>query len=163
MGRSRSELPGARWLRVSTRHAASKRGSPPFPQTAEERKPWRSSHLDAGLRSEVRVGVIRALLHQQFVLFLVDFCLRSLGMVSRLLPILQVLLVLERSGAHLHGGDAPPDAERRVFTHESPDPVHASMFRLYERYSKEPQSRRSGNTVRSFRAVPGESRAQPTQ
>ncbi|XP_011471778.1 growth/differentiation factor 10 [Oryzias latipes] len=76
-------------------------------------------------------------------------------MVSRLLPILQVLLVLERSGAHLHGGDAPPDAERRVFTHESPDPVHASMFRLYERYSKEPQSRRSGNTVRSFRAVPG--------
>ncbi|KAF6723096.1 Growth/differentiation factor 10 [Oryzias melastigma] len=112
--RGEFSLPGARWLRALTRHAASKRGSPPFPQTAVAREPRRSSYLDAGLRSE-------------------------------------------RSGAHLHAAprsDAPPDAERRVFTHESPDTLSASMFRLYESYSKEPQSRKGGNTVRSFRAVP---------
>ncbi|XP_024141513.1 growth/differentiation factor 10b [Oryzias melastigma] len=81
-------------------------------------------------------------------------------MASRLLHLLHLLhalLLLQRSGAHLHAAprsDAPPDAERRVFTHESPDTLSASMFRLYESYSKEPQSRKGGNTVRSFGAVP---------
>ncbi|KAM6897081.1 growth/differentiation factor 10 [Xenentodon cancila] len=32
--------------------------------------------------------------------------------------------------------------------------LSVNMFRLYEKYSKDPQSQREGNTVRSFKAVP---------
>ncbi|KAM4524641.1 growth/differentiation factor 10 [Odontesthes bonariensis] len=87
-------------------------------------------------------------------------------MGSRLFHVLNLLMILESSGAHLpseglegaalRGGDASAAAERRVFAHESPkrDAVAVNMFKVYEKYSKEPQSQREGNTVRSFKAVP---------
>ncbi|XP_057682456.1 growth/differentiation factor 10b [Corythoichthys intestinalis] len=45
--------------------------------------------------------------------------------------------------------------QRGVFTHANsgPDAVTSSMFKVYERYSKEPQSHKEGNTVRSFTAA----------
>lgn len=55
-----------------------------------------------------------------------------------------------------HAGAIP---ERRVFAHESAaeDMVSINMFKVYERYSKEPQqSQRDGNTVRGFKAVQSE-------
>lgn len=53
---------------------------------------------------------------------------------------------------------APAAGDRRVFAHEraNRDMVSIDMFKVYERYSKEPQSLRHGNTVRSLKAVPGE-------
>ncbi|XP_029953574.1 growth/differentiation factor 10 isoform X2 [Salarias fasciatus] len=84
-----------------------------------------------------------------------------------LLHILPLLVIVESCCAHLQSegpdgaarqapGVPPPAAEPRVFTHDSSnrDMVSISMFKVYERYSKEPQSRREGNTVRSFKAVP---------
>ncbi|KAK2820887.1 hypothetical protein Q5P01_023846 [Channa striata] len=80
--------------------------------------------------------------------------------------ILHLLLILECSWGKFRSGDlgdaVRPAAdvssaeERRVFTHESAnrDMVSISMFKVYEKYSKEPQSQRDGNTVRSFKAVP---------
>jgi len=77
-------------------------------------------------------------------------------------------MMLESSGAHLasesldgavlRGEDASPAAEQRVFAHESAkrDAVAVNMFKVYEKYSKEPQNQRKGNTVRSFKAVPSE-------
>lgn len=49
-------------------------------------------------------------------------------------------------------------AEQGVFAHEGAnrDMVSINMFKVYEKYSKEPQSQRDGNTVRSFKAVPSE-------
>lgn len=38
----------------------------------------------------------------------------------------------------------------------SRDMVSINMFKLYEKYSKEPHRHRDGNTVRSFKAIPGE-------
>ncbi|CAN9508913.1 unnamed protein product [Ophioblennius macclurei] len=87
------------------------------------------------------------------------------------LHILPVLVILESCCAHLQS-EGPDGAARqapgvpaaaaaaaeepRVFTHDSSsrDMVSISMFKVYERYSKEPQSQREGNTVRSFKAVP---------
>ena len=45
-----------------------------------------------------------------------------------------------------------------TFAHESThrDTVSISMFKVYEKYSKEPHRKRDGNTVRGFKAVPGE-------
>lgn len=75
-------------------------------------------------------------------------------------------MILESAGAHLvsRGQDgaarqvagAPPEVEQRVFAQESAnrDMVSVNMFKVYERYSKEPRSHREGNTVRSFKAVP---------
>lgn len=89
-------------------------------------------------------------------------------MASRLLHTLHLLLILESSWGKLvseglgeavrHGAEVPPAAEQRAFTHESArrDVVSINMFKVYERYSKEPQSQRDGNTVRSFKAVPSE-------
>ncbi|XP_071266281.1 growth/differentiation factor 10-like [Salvelinus alpinus] len=37
----------------------------------------------------------------------------------------------------------------------SRDMVSINMFKLYEKYSKEPHRHRDGNTVRSFKAIPG--------
>lgn len=53
------------------------------------------------------------------------------------------------------GAELPLDVEQRVFTHEKAqrDMVSISMFKVYEKYTKEPQSQRDGNTVRSFKAV----------
>lgn len=84
-------------------------------------------------------------------------------MASRLLLTLHVFLLLEATWAKLSvsedlGADAPLDEELRVFTHEGAkrDMVSINMFKVYEKYSKEPQSQREGNTVRSFKAVPSE-------
>ncbi len=89
-------------------------------------------------------------------------------MASYLFLTLHLLLSLESSWGKLvpeHLGEAvrqgaavPPAAEERVFAHESAnrDMVSINMFKVYERYSKEPQSQRDGNTVRSFKAVPSE-------
>ncbi|XP_070783490.1 growth/differentiation factor 10 [Enoplosus armatus] len=91
---------------------------------------------------------------------------RTSAMASRLLRTLHVLLILESGwgkvvsedlgGAARQGADVRPAAERRVFAHESAnrDMVSVNMFKVYERYSKEPRSQRDGNTVRSFKAVP---------
>ena len=89
-------------------------------------------------------------------------------MLSRLFHILNLLVLLESSGAHLvsegvdgavrQGSGAAPAMEQRVFTQDSAtrDVVSVNMFKLYEKYSKEPQSQREGNTVRSFKALPSE-------
>ena len=89
-------------------------------------------------------------------------------MASRLFHILHLLVILQSSGGKVltedldevvrQGGDVPSPEEQRVFAHESAnkDMVSISMFKVYEKYSKEPRSQRDGNTVRSFKAVPGE-------
>lgn len=89
-------------------------------------------------------------------------------MVCRLFHTLHLLLVFESIWGKLEsddhreavrqGADVPPVAEERVFAHESAsrDMVYINMFKVYENYSKEPQSQRDGNTVRSFKAVPSE-------
>ncbi|XP_035469494.1 growth/differentiation factor 10b [Scophthalmus maximus] len=93
-------------------------------------------------------------------------------MASRLLHLLHVLMLLECSSMGelvvseelgeapvRPGADAaaPAAGDRRVFAHEraNRDMVSIDMFKVYERYSKEPQSLRHGNTVRSLKAVPG--------
>ncbi|KAM9336032.1 growth/differentiation factor 10 [Symphorus nematophorus] len=87
-------------------------------------------------------------------------------MASRLFHTLHLLLILELSWAKLvsedlgeavrQGADVLPAVEERVFAHDSAnrDMVSINMFKVYEKYSKEPQSQRDGNTVRSFKAVP---------
>ncbi|CAG5910086.1 unnamed protein product [Menidia menidia] len=71
-----------------------------------------------------------------------------------------LLVILEHSGALLAAegddGAAHGGAERRVFAHERAkrDAVAANMLKVYEKYSKEPQSQKEGNTVRSFKAFP---------
>lgn len=87
-------------------------------------------------------------------------------MASRLFHTLHLLLILELSWGKVvseelgeavrQGADAA--VEQRVFAHESAarDMVSINMFKVYEKYSKEPQSQRDGNTVRSFKAVPSE-------
>lgn len=89
-------------------------------------------------------------------------------MASRLLHTLYLLLILESSWSKIvledlgeavrQGADVSPAVEERVFAHESAnrDMVSINMFQVYEKYSKEPQSQRDGNTVRSFKAVPSE-------
>lgn len=78
-------------------------------------------------------------------------------MASRLFHTLHLFLILEScwgEGSVRKG--AEPAAEQRVFAHESAnrDMISISMFKVYEKYSKEPQSQKDGNTVRSFKAVP---------
>lgn len=82
--------------------------------------------------------------------------------------ILCLLAVLESCWGHFvsegleravrQGVEASVAAERRVFAQESAnrDMVTINMFKVYEKYSKEPQSQREGNTVRGFKAVPSE-------
>ncbi|XP_038123105.1 growth/differentiation factor 10b [Cyprinodon tularosa] len=71
--------------------------------------------------------------------------------------LLLLLLTLQPGGTQpgSEGQDgAPPPVDQRVFAQENQDMFSINMFKVYERYSKEPQSRRDGNTVRSFKAVP---------
>lgn len=87
-------------------------------------------------------------------------------MASRIVHILNLLMIFESSWAHVasgsldgavrHGADHPPAEDQRAFAHGSAnrDVVSVSMFKVYEKYSKEPQSQKEGNTVRSFKAVP---------
>lgn len=89
-------------------------------------------------------------------------------MATRLVHILHLLLILEWSCGKLlpedlgeaarRSADVPPAVEERVFAHESAprDMVSINMFKVYEKYSKEPQRQSDGNTVRSFKAVPSE-------
>ena len=94
---------------------------------------------------------------------------RRTSMASRLFHTLHLLLILESSWGKLvsedlgeaarQGADVPPAVEERVFAHGSAnrDMVSINMFKVYEKYSKEPlQSQRDGNTVRGFKAVPSE-------
>ncbi|KAJ4940105.1 hypothetical protein JOQ06_026415 [Pogonophryne albipinna] len=86
-------------------------------------------------------------------------------MASRLLHTLHVLLILESSWGKIasedfvdavrKGDDVPLAEEQRVFAHEGTkrDMVSINMFKVYEKYSKEPLSQREANTVRSFKAV----------
>ncbi|KAM4527055.1 growth/differentiation factor 10 [Fundulus diaphanus] len=87
-------------------------------------------------------------------------------MAAWLFTILGLWVILESGGAHLASDNqdgaarqvagAPPAEDRRVLAQESAnrDMVSVDMFKVYERYSKEPRSRREGNTVRSFKAAP---------
>ncbi|KAI9529329.1 hypothetical protein NQZ68_010995 [Dissostichus eleginoides] len=87
-------------------------------------------------------------------------------MASRLLHTLHLLLILELSWGKIasedfveavrKGADVPLAEEQRFFAHEGTkrDMVSINMFKVYEKYSKEPQSQREANTVRSFKAVP---------
>ncbi|XP_075949831.1 growth/differentiation factor 10 [Anarhichas minor] len=84
-------------------------------------------------------------------------------MASRLLHTLHILLILESSWGKMvseeaarKGAEVSAAVEQRVFAHEGAnrDMVSINMFKVYEKYSKEPQSQRDGNTVRSFKAVP---------
>ncbi|XP_003961585.1 growth/differentiation factor 10 [Takifugu rubripes] len=83
-------------------------------------------------------------------------------MASRIFYTTHLLLILECSLGRLltedlaQATDVPLAAEERVFTHDGAtrDMVSVSMFKVYERYSKEPQRQSDGNTVRSFKAVP---------
>lgn len=85
-------------------------------------------------------------------------------MASRIFYTTHLLLILECSLGRLlteelaKATDVPLAAEERVFTHDGAarDMVSVSMFKVYERYSKEPQKQSDGNTVRSFKAVPSE-------
>ncbi|KAA8581179.1 growth/differentiation factor 10 [Etheostoma spectabile] len=87
-------------------------------------------------------------------------------MASRIFHTLHALLILELSWGKMlsedlgeavpQGAGVSPAVEQRVFAHESAnrDMVSINMFKVYEKYSKEPQSQRDGNTVRGFKAVP---------
>ncbi|KAM6963912.1 growth/differentiation factor 10 [Tautogolabrus adspersus] len=90
---------------------------------------------------------------------------RGPTMASGLFHTLHLLLILESSWGKVfedlgeavrQGADFPVSLEQRVFTHENAhrDMVSINMFKVYEKYTKEPQSQRDGNTVRSFKAVP---------
>ncbi|XP_028263751.1 growth/differentiation factor 10 [Parambassis ranga] len=91
---------------------------------------------------------------------------RSSAMLSRLFFILCILVILESSWALLvsenldepvrQGSEVASAAEQSGFAQESAhqDMVSINMFKVYEKYSKEPRSEREGNTVRSFKAVP---------
>lgn len=75
---------------------------------------------------------------------------------------LRLLVILELAWTKTVPEDVRQIAsERRVFAHPSSgrDAVTGSMFQVYESYSKDPRSHKLGNTVRSFTAVPSESRA----
>ncbi|XP_029311437.1 growth/differentiation factor 10 [Cottoperca gobio] len=86
-------------------------------------------------------------------------------MACRLLPTLHLLLILESSWGTVvsedlgdavpQGADVPRPLDECLFAHESAkrDMVSINMFKVYEKYSKEPLSQRDANTVRSFRAV----------
>ncbi|XP_047465899.1 growth/differentiation factor 10b [Mugil cephalus] len=90
---------------------------------------------------------------------------RSAAMTSRLFHILLLPAILGSTWGQLafesldgtarQGADASP-VQPRVLTQESAnrDMVSVNMFKVYERYNKEPRSQREGNTVRSFKAVP---------
>ncbi|XP_040033385.2 growth/differentiation factor 10-like [Gasterosteus aculeatus] len=87
-------------------------------------------------------------------------------MARRFLHTLNVLIMLELSSGKMvsedfgqtvrQGTEDLAAAEQGVFAHEGAnrDMVSINMFKVYEKYSKEPQSQRDGNTVRSFKAVP---------
>lgn len=101
-------------------------------------------------------------------IILIESASTSATMENRIFYTLCLLAVLESSWSHFQsegqeravrqGAEVSPAAEQRVFAQESVnrDMVTINMFKVYEKYSKEPQSQKEGNTVRSFKAVPSE-------
>ncbi|XP_028332085.1 growth/differentiation factor 10 [Gouania willdenowi] len=83
-----------------------------------------------------------------------DLLSRSPSTMSQAVSILCLWVILESSWAHL--GAVGHGEEPRVFTQDSSslDMVSISMFKVYDKYSKDRQSHQEGNTVRSFKAVP---------
>lgn len=85
-------------------------------------------------------------------------------MASRIFFTTHLLLILEWSLGRLLAEDlgkaaeVPLATQERVFAHDGAhrDMVSMNMFKVYEKYSKEPQRQSDGNTVRSFKAVPSE-------
>lgn len=85
-------------------------------------------------------------------------------MASRLFYAAHLLLILEWSSGTVvaedlgKAADVPLAARERVFVHDGAtrDMVSLSMFKVYEKYSKEARGQSHGNTVRSFKAVPSE-------
>ncbi|KAM4624432.1 growth/differentiation factor 10 [Polymixia lowei] len=92
-------------------------------------------------------------------------------MANVCLHLLHLLLVLESSWGKVasvdlgdsvrQGSGAPEATERRTSAQESAnrDMLSINMFKLYEKYSKDPHRQKDGNTVRSFKAVPGVSKS----
>lgn len=81
-------------------------------------------------------------------------------MGSSLLHCLHLLVILGSGWATLLSRDLGEVAavKERVFTHggAARDMASINMFKVYEKYSKEPRRQSHGNTVRSFKAVPSE-------
>lgn len=85
-------------------------------------------------------------------------------MASRIFYTTHLLLIVEWSLGRLLTGDlgkatdVPMAAQERVFAQHgaNQDMVSMSMFKVYEKFSKEAQRQSDGNTVRSFKAVPSE-------
>lgn len=83
-------------------------------------------------------------------------------MAHRLFHIVHLLVLLECAWSQLAaledvGEVVRPDGEDSPLSESAKrDMVSVNMFKVYERYSKDPQShsQRDGNTVRSFKAVP---------
>lgn len=87
---------------------------------------------------------------------------------SVLFHLVHVLLILgtscskivseDLSEAARQDSDIPGATEHLSSAHVSTDRdmVSINMFKIYEKYSKEPSRQKDGNTVRSFKAVPGE-------
>ncbi|XP_056153392.1 growth/differentiation factor 10-like [Lampris incognitus] len=76
---------------------------------------------------------------------------------------LHVLLVLQCGPGDAAAAEGVGEAARhsRASAHRSAnrDMVSISMFKVYEKYSKDPRRQKDGNTVRSFKAVPGVSKS----
>lgn len=72
--------------------------------------------------------------------------------VSTHLLLLSIICVLAHEASDFVL-DVPPDEIRDS---EETDRVSQHMFKLYEKYNREPHWPRNTNTVRSFKAKPGE-------
>lgn len=99
-------------------------------------------------------------------IILIESASTSATMENGIFYTLCLLAVLESSWSYFQSEGleravrqgAEVSAEQRVFAQESAnrDMVTINMFKVYEKYSKEPQSQKEGNTVRSFKALPSE-------
>lgn len=77
------------------------------------------------------------------------------------LQLVHLFLVLDTSigrvASEAHFDFTQQDSVQRTdHTSTHRDMVSINMFEVYEKYSKEPHRKRDGNTVRSFKAIPGE-------
>ncbi|KAM8924595.1 growth/differentiation factor 10 [Pelodytes ibericus] len=88
--------------------------------------------------------------------------------ISPWMSCLLLLLSLDR-GSSAPGSSPPLLPKERLMTSEDPGPLNAlsdplslHMMKLYEKYSREGNRPRDGNTVRSFRAQPDVGASRPT-
>lgn len=158
-------------------HACVLPRSPPIVETAVDGEPWSAGLTRIAWIPAWSVGVHQPtrnrfdsfpLQNTHNSLFWMGLFPWTSAMASRLFHLLHVFLILESSWGKLMSedlgeatrqvADVAPALDHRVFAHESAnrDMVSINMFKVYEKYSKEPLSQRDGNTVRSFKAVPGE-------